>query len=121
MFLVINMVGIMGLNEVHWRPLEPSFGYVVSNSPTVIGMQVLYSANIVVRQPGVSRRHAQVFQENGDWFVEDMGSDNGTWLIKPESNDKIRLATKTKLYSNMFLLFGALVTKIEIRDDLAEA
>lgn len=32
--------------------------------------------------PLVSRRHARVFYEDGDWFVEDLGSRNGTLVGK---------------------------------------
>ncbi len=36
--------------------------------------------DLVLRDRGVSRNHARIFQEGGRWFVEDMGSSNGTWV-----------------------------------------
>ena len=38
------------------------------------------TADFVVSNPSVSRRHAMVLQEGDDWFVEDLGSGNGTFL-----------------------------------------
>ncbi|MCA9126358.1 MAG: sigma 54-interacting transcriptional regulator, partial [Planctomycetales bacterium] len=35
---------------------------------------------IVVREEGISRKHSQVSSSNGGWFVEDLGSRNGTFL-----------------------------------------
>ncbi len=35
-------------------------------------------ATIRVADPSVSKRHARVFQEGNGWFIEDMGSVNGT-------------------------------------------
>lgn len=38
------------------------------------------SAQFVLEDTLVSRRHFQVVQEGGAWFVEDLGSTNGTML-----------------------------------------
>ncbi|MCC6337333.1 MAG: FHA domain-containing protein [Myxococcales bacterium] len=34
--------------------------------------------DVILYDPGVSRRHARIFVENGEFFVEDVGSSNGT-------------------------------------------
>ena len=36
--------------------------------------------DIVIDNPSVSRRHAEIRQENGVWVVADLGSSNGTFL-----------------------------------------
>jgi hypothetical protein len=36
--------------------------------------------DVSVRDPEVSRRHARVFWEGGNYYVEDLGSTNGTFL-----------------------------------------
>jgi FHA domain len=38
------------------------------------------TADLVIEDPGVSRRHARVFPENGTLVVEDLGSSNGTYV-----------------------------------------
>jgi pSer/pThr/pTyr-binding forkhead associated (FHA) protein len=38
------------------------------------------SADLVIDDPGVSRRHARVIPENGGVVVEDLGSSNGTYV-----------------------------------------
>lgn len=36
--------------------------------------------DVILYDPGVSRKHARIFAEGGKYFVEDMGSSNGTRL-----------------------------------------
>jgi hypothetical protein len=38
------------------------------------------TADLVIPDPGVSRRHARVQAQNGDVIVEDLGSSNGTYV-----------------------------------------
>ncbi len=38
------------------------------------------SVNLVTPDPSVSRRHAEVFLQNGRAYIRDMGSSNGTWV-----------------------------------------
>ncbi len=37
-------------------------------------------ADLPLPDPSLSREHARLFQEDGRWFVEDLGSRNGTYL-----------------------------------------
>ncbi len=36
--------------------------------------------DIVLTDPSASRKHAEVFQQDGRWYVRDFGSVNGTWV-----------------------------------------
>src|SRR3954447_7986306 len=44
--------------------------------PVVIGR--VQECDVILYDAGVSRRHAQVFENKGSWFIEDLGSSNGT-------------------------------------------
>jgi pSer/pThr/pTyr-binding forkhead associated (FHA) protein len=37
-------------------------------------------SDILLPDTGVSREHARIFQVGQDYFVEDLGSTNGTWV-----------------------------------------
>jgi hypothetical protein len=38
------------------------------------------TADLLIEDPGISRRHARVFPDNGALIVEDLGSSNGTYV-----------------------------------------
>lgn len=38
------------------------------------------AVNLVTPDPSVSRRHCEVFLQNGSAFIRDLGSSNGTWI-----------------------------------------
>ncbi len=46
---------------------------------------------IVVTDSFASQLHARVFDRDGDWFVEDLGSRNGTWLNRDQVHGPARL------------------------------
>src|SRR5438874_627109 len=66
------------------------------------------SVDIVLNSPGVSRQHARVTLQGYQYFIEDLGSSNGTFLNgQPISgptvlhpNDQIELGT------SLMLVFG---------------
>lgn len=65
----------------------------------VIGRQE--DCDIVIRTRSVSRRHARVFERNGEWMVEDLGSAFGTSVNDEKVNqavlepgDRIALSTE---------------------------
>ncbi|WP_456465293.1 FHA domain-containing protein [Persephonella sp.] len=66
----------------------------------VIGRQATGSA-IFKDFPTVSRKHARITNENGDWFIEDLNSTNGTYIngerIKPFEQRKIKKGDKVNL------------------------
>lgn len=52
-----------------------------------------HGANLVTQDPTVSRRHCEVFSQQGRAYIRDMGSSNGTWinghLVSPEGAELI--------------------------------
>ncbi|AXG12355.1 FHA domain-containing protein [Intrasporangium calvum] len=60
--------------------------------------------------PGVSRRHAQLSTDGTRWFVEDLGSSNGTFVgpaSGPLPDDPISVGPKTELDDDDRLYVGA--------------
>ena len=89
------------------------------------------TADFVVPNPSVSRRHAMVVREGDDWFLEDLGSGNGTFLndriISQRSTlanrDQIRLGSVVLLFENTLETdtHPPFTTSIRMRDSPAEA
>ena len=50
------------------------------------------SADLVIPDPGVSRRHARVIGENGALILEDLGSSNGTYVNGERISGAVELA-----------------------------
>ena len=67
--------------------------------------------------PGVSRRHAQLTTDGTRWFVEDLGSSNGTFVgaaAGPLPDDPIAVGPKTELGDDDRLYVGAW-TRVVVR------
>jgi sigma-B regulation protein RsbU (phosphoserine phosphatase) len=89
------------------------------------------TADFVVPNPSVSRRHAMVTREGDDWFLEDLGSGNGTFLndriISQRSTlanrDQIRLGSVVLLFENTLEADtpAPFLTSIRMRDASAAA
>src|SRR5579885_2767296 len=63
------------------------------------------TADFVVQNPSVSRRHAIVSRDGDGWYVEDLGSGNGTFL-----NGRI-LTQRTRLHDGDQLRLGSSVIR----------
>ncbi len=66
----------MGFQLVIAEGKEAGREFVFEQSSVVIGRTS--ECDIVLYDPGVSRKHARIFAEGEGYFVEDMGSSNGT-------------------------------------------
>src|SRR4051812_3002415 len=51
------------------------------------------TANLVIPDAGVSRRHARVLPHNGGVIVEDLGSSNGTYVNGERISGPVELGT----------------------------
>ncbi len=63
-------------------------------------------ADITVDDHSVSRRHARLFREGGEWFVEDLGSRNGTEL------NRERLSAPSAVRVGDTIAVGATILRI---------
>ena len=52
------------------------------------------SASLVVPDIMISRNHARIYAENGDWHIQDLNSTNGTWIQGNRLNDIVPLPMK---------------------------
>lgn len=66
----------MGFQLVISEGKEAGREFVFDQDSVLIGRTS--ECDVILYDPGVSRRHARVFVENGAFFVEDVGSSNGT-------------------------------------------
>ncbi|GAB3441604.1 FHA domain-containing protein [Phycicoccus ginsengisoli] len=62
---------------------------------TVIGRSP--ECALVLDDDFASGRHARVYQRDGAWFVEDLGSTNGTWLGAQRLTEPVRVDAGTSL------------------------
>ncbi|MDQ1617310.1 MAG: hypothetical protein QOJ60_3249 [Actinomycetota bacterium] len=56
----------------------------LADAPVTLGRS--QDSTIVLDDDYVSSRHARLFQQDGQWMVEDMGSTNGTYLDRSKVN-----------------------------------
>jgi pSer/pThr/pTyr-binding forkhead associated (FHA) protein len=63
-------------------------------------------STLVLSDDFASARHARIYPENGEWFVEDLGSTNGTFFGQQ------RLAVPTRLEVGSTLRIGTTVLEL---------
>lgn len=61
--------------EINGQKAEAS----INSFPCLMGRETS-SCNLVISEPAVSRRHAQIIEENGSLYLEDVSEHNGTFL-----------------------------------------
>src|SRR5260221_193365 len=67
---------------------EGEFRLLDSGAATVVGREL--PSEIVVRDGAISRQHARFYFEDGDVFVEDLDSRNGTlWRGRPVQRQRL--------------------------------
>jgi pSer/pThr/pTyr-binding forkhead associated (FHA) protein len=77
--------------QTQWE-LEPG-EYILGRYPT---------NDIVIPDPYVSRRHARIFYKDGEWFIEDLDSTNGTIV----GNEDIRGKGAVKIEEGAEIVVG---------------
>jgi Protein of unknown function (DUF3662)/FHA domain len=79
----------------------------VTRTPVVIGR--MSSCDVVLADPNVSRRHAELRREGAGWLLEDLGSTNGTLVDG-------KLAKQHALSGGETLGFGTSSLRFELED-----
>ena len=93
------------LKPVSGNPID------VTRDPSLVGRDP--TCEVVVADGSVSRRHARLEMRQGEWWVVDQGSANGTYV------NSLKIA-ETSLKNGQELRFGALAFRVDIEED-AEA
>lgn len=70
------------------------------------------SAGITLRDPWISHKHAKISSDGGRFFIEDLGSSNGTWI----DGEKVE---KHELSGGQFVYFGKTKTRFLTGDEVA--
>lgn len=61
------------------RDAEDQTVYDIGPEGAVLGRERA-KTDISLRDESISKRHARIFQDDGGWFLEDLGSSNGTYV-----------------------------------------
>lgn len=67
------------------------------------------SAKLTIRDPWISYNHAKISGQDGRFFIEDLGSSNGTWI----NGQKIK---RHELAANVLIYFGKTKVKFTLGD-----
>ena len=93
----INLIASLG-----GAPVGFSFG---SERVITIGREIGNTISPIAAD-GISRNHGKIYFKDGDWYVEDVGSMNGTFV----GDDKI--TSPTKIAPNVKVQFGRFEMKV---------
>jgi len=75
--------------------------------PTLIGRQP--SSGIAIKDQRASRNHARIFQHHGSWFLEDLDSRNGVYVIDRSSSRWKRVSRKQLSDSELFRIGSTII------------
>jgi len=81
---------------------------ISEEEPVLIGRGTNKNLGIVINHPTVSRTHARIFAQNGDFFIEDHSTHKRTFINGNEIREPIQLKTGD------ILKFGAIQAQVTI-------
>lgn len=91
---------------------QPVRSISVASSPFTIGRGSNASLSIV--SPTVSTLHAELRVENGDLWVKDLGSTNGTFI------NGVRVEGEARVHGGDLLQFAEIVLRVSLKSDFVE-
>lgn len=62
----------------------------------------------------VSRKHAVIYHDQGEWLIEDLGSSNGTFILPP-GEDFIKIDSLTRIFDHQEIAFGNVRFRFDIK------
>src|SRR4051812_47950227 len=80
----------------------PGRRFALGGEPAVIGRQP--DAAIYLESLAVSRHHARIICDRGIYFVEDLGSSNGTWINGTQVKGRAPLTEVDELQIGPYVL-----------------
>lgn len=89
--------------------------YELKESPLVIGRDQ-EQCGLCIQKKTISRRHAQVIQENGKWYLEDFGSISGTFL----NEERIESSRKYPISPNDVIRVADHPLRVELKMEKLE-
>ena len=72
--------------------------YDISADGAVMGRERART-DISFRDESISKRHARIYYEGGSWYLEDLGSSNGTYLDDQRVSGPVVLGQGANLFS----------------------
>ncbi len=91
--------------QTEWT-LEPG-EYILGRYPT---------NDIVLPDPYISRRHARIFFRDGEWYIEDLNSTNGTIV----DNEDIKGKGPKKISNNTEIVVGLTILSATLKEEEAQ-
>lgn len=70
-------------------------GKIISVPSSDFSLGRAAEADVHVKDKLISRKHCRLTFEDGKWFIEDLGSTNGTWIIGQKVDRKVLLPYRT--------------------------
>src|SRR6516225_7182856 len=90
--------------------------FSLAAGPTILGRQM--DCTICLDAKAVSRQHAQILLEDGAYFVEDMGSSNGTFVNGSRITGRVPLTENDTLQIGPYLFTLRLPPPPENQEDM---